>query len=348
MIDISTEHGLSSSAEVTLSHISETQTLPVFITAKDDTLNLNDWAKQNLELINSLKHQYGAVLFRGFGITTAQAFTEVITTTSCEPMDNYLERQLSRDRVSGNVFTSTAHPKEGEIFLHNEQSFNLNFPRNIYFNCHVAASAGGCTPLADTRKIFNRIPEDIRARFIEQGFMYNRNFMKFMYVDWPWAFQTEVPEEVEQYCNANQIKFNWTHPNDMINLSTSQIRPMVARHPVTNEHCWFNHCLAFNVNNLAANMQAMIRSSFKENEYPYHTYFGDGSPIESDVIHALQDAYKSEQVRFDWQVGDLLMVDNIAVSHGRDSFEGERLVLTAMSHPILWSDVQLAPPAFNV
>jgi alpha-ketoglutarate-dependent taurine dioxygenase len=33
----------------------------------------------------------------------------------------------------------------------------------------------------------------------------------------------------------------------------------------------------------------------------------------------------------DWQVGDVLLIDNVAVAHGRRPFTGDRRILVAMS-----------------
>jgi alpha-ketoglutarate-dependent taurine dioxygenase len=36
-------------------------------------------------------------------------------------------------------------------------------------------------------------------------------------------------------------------------------------------------------------------------------------------------------VDVDWRAGDLLLIDNVLVGHGRRSFTGQRRVLVAMS-----------------
>ncbi|MFT5164775.1 MAG: alpha-ketoglutarate-dependent taurine dioxygenase, partial [Alteromonadaceae bacterium] len=181
---------------VDISFFSPTQALPVIITPRDQSTDLIQWSEKNKPFIKANKEKYGAVLFRGFDIKSAEQFEQAIEATSSQSIE-YHERTSPRDTVEGNVYTSTSHPKESEIFLHTEQSFNLNFPLHIYFNCHVASPTGGCTPLADTRKIFNRIPADIRETLIEKGYLYQRNFIENMYVSWQTSFQTQDKSEVE-------------------------------------------------------------------------------------------------------------------------------------------------------
>ncbi len=323
---------------VTPGFISPTQSLPLVLTAKDSNTDLVKWAEENKAYITANKEKYGAVLFRGFNVTSAEKFEQVIAATSSDAI-KYMERSSPRDSVSGNIYTSTSQPKESEIFLHTEQSFNLTFPLHIYFNCHVAAESGGCTPLADTRKIYQRIPEPIRDKLIEKGYLYQRNFMKYMYVSWQNCYQTEDKQEVEQYCKDNQIEFSWGD-ND-ITLTTKQVRPAVSRHPGTGEYCWFNHCTFFNFATLDPKVQQFLSRSYSEQEYPNHTFYGDGSTIEPEVIETLINAYEAEKTTFEWQPGDVLMVDNMLVAHGRQSFAGDRLVLTGMSEPHRLAEVQI-------
>jgi len=42
--------------------------------------------------------------------------------------------------------------------------------------------------------------------------------------------------------------------------------------------------------------------------------------IEPSVLDELREAYRQEQVTFPWQEGDVLMLDNMSIAHGRESF----------------------------
>jgi hypothetical protein len=73
-----------------------------------------------------------------------------------------------------------------------------------------------------------------------------------------------------------------------------------------------------------------------EEDLPNHTYYGDGSPIEPEVLDELRAAYQQETVSFPWQKGDILMLDNMLASHGREPYSGQRQVLVGMAEPYSW------------
>ncbi len=101
---------------------------------------------------------------------------------------------------------------------------------------------------------------------------------------------------------------------------------------------WFKHAAFFHVTALEPAVRETLLAEFAEDELPYQTYYGDGDPIEPAVVAQIQKAYRSEQVVFPWQAGDLLMMDNMSVAHGREAYAGEREVLVAMTESYTGQD----------
>jgi alpha-ketoglutarate-dependent taurine dioxygenase len=162
--------------------------------------------------------------------------------------------------------------------------------------------------------------------------MYVRNYGDHLGLPWQEVFQTHSKAMVEAHCLRASIEVEW---KDRDRLRTRQVRPAIRRHPKTGEHIWFNHALFFHVSSLEASVRESIISGIPEGELPYNTYYGDGSAIEVEVLNRIREAYQLETVSFDWQRGDILMVDNMLVAHGRESYEGERKIAVVMGDPFV-------------
>ncbi len=70
---------------------------------------------------------------------------------------------------------------------------------------------------------------------------------------------------------------------------------------------------------------------------PSSPFYGDGGDIENSVLQTIRATYEKHRVAVPWERGDLLMLDNMLVAHGRQPFKGPRKV--AMSDPVAWADV---------
>ena len=326
-------------AVVRYSYLDEDKRFPLVIQPGVDGVNLAGWAAANREQLEARLLQHGAILFRNFNVNSAIHLDEFIQATCGQPLE-YQERSSPRSQVQGNIYTSTDHPPDEPIFLHNEQSYNLTFPLRILFFCTQPAPQGGATPIADTRKIFNRISRETRERFIEKKYMYTRNFGDGFGLSWQTAFQTTDKSAVENYCRRNDIRWEWKSNE---RLRTQQVRRAVAYHPRTGEPAWFNHLTFFNFSTLEPAVRQALLMMFSEEDLPNHTYYGDGSPIEPEVLDELRAAYRQETVSFPWQKGDILMLDNMLASHGREPYSGQRQVLVGMAEPYSWELIPTTP-----
>ncbi len=96
---------------------------------------------------------------------------------------------------------------------------------------------------------------------------------------------------------------------------------------------WFNHITFFHVTTLPEDVQEGLLALFGEDGLPTNTYYGDGGRIPDDVMAHLRSCYEKCRVRFDWQRDDILVVDNMLSSHGREPFTGDRKIAVAMAEP---------------
>src|SRR5262249_57300800 len=114
-------------------------------------------------------------------------------------------------------------------------------------------------------------------------------------------------------------------------LRTRYVGPAVVQHPRSGDVVWFNHAHMFHVSNLQPDVREELLKQFAEDELPRNVFFGDGAPIASAVLDTIRVLYNETAMRFSWQRGDVLLLDNILASHGRDPFEGPRAILVAMT-----------------
>jgi alpha-ketoglutarate-dependent taurine dioxygenase len=306
------------------------QWLPLVIQPAVEGVNLVAWAATNREQIETWILQHGGILFRNFNIRAVTEFEQFIQASSGALLD-YSYRSTPRSWVSGKIYTSTEYPAAQSIPLHNEMSYSRNWPMKICFFCVNIAEQGGETPIADSRKIFQRLAPQIKDQFMQKEVLYVRNYGDKVDLTWQDVFQTQSKPEVEDYCHRADIEFEW---KDGDRLRTRQICQAIATHPKTSETVWFNQAHLFHISSLNSEVRQSLLSTFQEEDLPRNAYYGDGSPIEDSVLDEIRALYQQEAIIFSWQEGDILMLDNMLTAHGRLPFIGSRKVVVGMTEPV--------------
>lgn len=326
---------LSRPVAVRTTTLTPEEPLPLIVTPEAETVDLAGWAAENRAWIESRLLIHGALLFRGFGVASVGEFERFAATQCPELFGEYGD--LPRDEVSGKVYASTPYPADQAILFHNESAHMHRWPMKIFFSCVIAAESGGETPIVDCRRIFAELPEPLRSRFAERGLLYVRNYIEGLDVPWQSFFQTSDRSAVEGYCRESGIDFAWQGEDG---LQTRQRAPALIRHPQTGEMAFFNQIQLHHPAALLPAVRESLLALLGDAALPRNVLYGDGTPIEDAVVEDIRALYERIAVRFPWQAGDILMVNNMLVAHARAPFAGPRKIVVAMGEMVSQTDLE--------
>jgi alpha-ketoglutarate-dependent taurine dioxygenase len=293
-------------------------------------VDLVGWASLERERVSGWLKEHKALLFRGFDHQAAEQLSDFVAASSDNTLLDYKDRTTPRESLGKKLYTSTSYPADRRIELHNEGTYWRQWPLKLYFACDIAAETGGETPLANIARVLDRLSPETVAKFDASGFTLVRRFNDGFGLPWQEVFQTENRADVEAFCAANDIAFEWGEDD---RLATQQTRPAIRRNPITGERVWFNHAAFFHASAYAGPDRDALEAELGTGRMPYATTFGDGTEIPAETVREILAAYHAEERRFRWEPGDILLVDNMSVAHGRQPYTGKRRIMVAMAEP---------------
>jgi hypothetical protein len=286
------------------------------------------WASENKVPIEKEILKYGGLLFRNLNLFSVSEFNRFVQILAPNLLE-YVYRSTPRTRLGGKIYTATEYPADRTIPLHNENAYSLSWPEKIFFFSVLVASEGGETPITDSRNIYKKIDPIIRKRFEEKGVLYVRNYRPGMDLSWQEVFQTDNRDEVEVYCKNHSIEWEWNR--GLSELTTRQICQATLSHPQTNENIWFNQAHLFHISNLDEEAKKSLLEEYGEENLPRNAFYGDGTSFEKEILDHIREIYEQEKIIFNWQKGDIMLLDNRLMAHGRQPYKGERKVAVAMA-----------------
>ncbi|MGW7198075.1 TauD/TfdA family dioxygenase [Streptomyces chryseus] len=268
-----------------------------------------------------------ALVFRGFGITP-----QTLDTALDRLLPNrlaYVHGNSPRTKVGGNVYTSTEYPREFTISMHNEMSYAHAWPSRLAFFCQVQPGGGGATPVLDAARWLAALDQEVRDAFAG-GVRYVQNLHDGYGLGKSWqdTFETADRAEVEAFLKTAGAEWEWRRDGT---LRVESERPSTTRHPVTGTEVWFNQADQWHPAGLGDDTAAELAQILSEDELPQSVRFADGGPIPAEYVVQVRDRGLEAAVDVDWRTGDLLLIDNVLLAHGRRPFTGDRRVLVAMS-----------------
>lgn len=289
-------------------------------------VNTLNWIHDSREKLLGDLALHGALLLRGFPVRTDLDFDSCIGAfdlpgfTYAESLSNAVRRNRTP-----RVFTANEAPPSAAIYLHHEMAQTPLYPSALFFFCEHAASSGGATPLCRSDILLAAMQAelpDFVAACEELGVRYanvmpaEEDLESAQGRSWHSTLGADTRAAAE--AKLARLAYDWQWQSDDSLRAVTPVLPAVRTLP-DGRRVFFNQLIA-----------AFRGWQDRRNTAQKSISFGDGSVIPvaaMDRVIALADALTFDLV---WQTGDVVLVDNFLVMHGRRPYVGERRVLAAL------------------
>jgi hypothetical protein len=329
------------------------------------TAVVNKWYQDNFQWMEENLVKYGGILLRNFPLPNVYEYDKLIGMLHPESGGTglYLGTAL-RNKLSGLKFVSTASEigRFGTIPTHIELSFAPNPPKRVYFYAeHPNEPVGGQTTYSDFRQVWRELSEETRNRLTSRGMLIERRYQdqkkhRSLQANKSWQemFKTENRTLVEETALAQQFTPSWQSSSDgsAHELILRHPQKVIRTHSITKEPYWATHFNVFDSETfeipsawsaqLFESKQSMLLAWFIKIAskilhgwlgfpYEHNMFYADTqTPIDFETTMEIRRTIARQTWIFDWQQGDLMMLDNHRMAHGRSPWwKGERRVFVA-------------------
>lgn len=306
----------------------------LFVNSRDPSLDASSWAAEHRAPIVDALSRYGVVFLRGFRADAAE-FERTIDQVAPNPL-TYKGGVSPRSRIQGTVYTSTDAPPGIGIVQHHEMAYDTGYPKVVAFFADQAPEEAGETPVCDSRDIGRRLDPKMLDKLSELGVLYVRNYnprSPLRSVAQTWG--TDDRSVIEASLFAADTEWDWVEPDW---LRTRQRRTAIFEDRLSQQRLLFACVHLWNERYFGPVARAL---GTQVPDAPIDqwnaSFFGDGSEIPVGFIDEILDAYQAQQVAIPWQAGDIMIVNNLNATHGRNPGRGARRILATLREPNLAS-----------
>jgi len=316
-------------------------TLPQVIACADHAADLNTiraWVAEHQPALEQALAAHGAVLFRGFGLASADDFDAFVSSFAGWEDLSY-ERSMSfavRKRCTERICT-TNEGKSGGLIFHHEQAQTPIWPSKLFFCCVLPAAPGdgGGTGLVSSYIVLEKLralhPEFVR-KCSDLGVKYTifagpeQDASKGAGRSWKSFFHAETKEECEAKMGRGGWTWEWGRGPAGAPLSDQFLKCTTPRldatktAPNTERECFFNQLIATIANALEFSRVGTDGGGFDplvdtptQAAVDECASFADGSQIELYVLLDAKRLCEENAVDVCWQAGDVALICNYQV-----------------------------------
>jgi hypothetical protein len=307
------------------------------------------WLSENREEIKADLVKHGAVLIKGMRVTRKGAgfrkMYDALGLDVClDPIHTSGLRKFATEEDGIYEEVNKAALRQHYIGLHNESTTNRTAAFGAFVCFQPATGGGGDFFVADGKRILRDMDSDVLERLVDRKVrisVSNLDFFKPVIQDRGFPDEETSKKLVARAKDdlAKLIgdtvapKFDmdlemvWgaDGANQGYRLQAIELaEPPVNRHPVTKEPLWF--CNLHNHSRYLRDNRPCTIPEVGMTE----TFYGDLTPIPAADLEEIDRASRANIVPTPMTEGDVLLVDNYRVLHGRDVFTGDRC------HAVSW------------
>ncbi|WP_414543165.1 TauD/TfdA family dioxygenase [Nostoc sp. CCY0012] len=251
----------------------------------------------NLEEITNLFKSSGVLLFRGFE-TDVNIFKQFSNLLSTDFLD-YTGGAFTRRIIDDDKTILSVNDDQFEIKLHGEMYYQKTKPLMLWFFCANPASEAGQTTICDGKEFFEQISVSTKELFSNKKLKFSVYISKDK---WQIKYKTDELNKLQEMCINNDMSLK-------INADKSIYLQYI--------------CPAI-IPSKCGKYQVFINILLPTKQlHPEILKFEDDSEIPHDVLTELDEIAERITTEISWKKGDILMIDNTRVMHGRRAFADE-------------------------
>ncbi len=278
--------------------------------------NNTDIFSLNRQQVIDIFKSSGFLLFRGFPVDTEKfkTFTEWFGTGFMR----YLGGAIPRDTINGDqtLLAVTGSKLHFAVPLHGEMYYMKHKPSLVWFYCITPPVSDGETTICDGEELYKQLTENTQNLLSSKKLKYVRIYPNGL---WQKIYQTNDLDLVKSICQENNINLTINQENNSI--TTESIRPAIFTSKYGNRKVFINNVLP-----LLAGIMGETKSFVR---------FEDDLEIPEQIHQELKTVSDRLTTLISWQKGDILMVDNTRLLHGRRAYaDNQRNICVRLSDAI--------------
>ncbi|KAK7439884.1 hypothetical protein Landi51_10838 [Colletotrichum acutatum] len=298
--------------------------------------------------LQDLLEKHGAVLVRGAGSASAETFSKLVGAAE-KGRGSYPHVQIGlagkRTPLADNVWTANEGSPSTRFYQHNEVRASRPASGDMLKSAHVP-SPQSANVFEKVQAAIPELVEEISKRGLGMKMVFRAPGNEAKVNQFNWAgehsFGQELAPEDDEATTRQKVEkqvrkltsdFKWNEDGSLeltqhipgkVPPECSSLGMKKSGRPV-----WFNGLVGRH--GITRDIGALDPPHIGRDGMTYlPSVYGDDTEIPRRLLDKLLDVIDKEEISLVLEEGDLLLVDNFQVSHGREPWEGDRQILVSM------------------